>query len=73
MIATILDAPEAVWSAGTAVASGLALFALKVVRLETRLDALEDDQKEHRGEVKEDLQYLRKRLDTLADFLMENK
>ena len=73
MIASILDAPEAVWSAGTAVASGLAIFALKVVRIEPRLDALEKDQEDHKTEVKEDLPYLRNRLDTLADFLMENK
>lgn len=68
MVSTILSTPEVVWGAITAAAGGVGAGAYKLLHLESRVSTLE----EAKSDTKDDLKYLRDRMDKLVEHLLED-
>lgn len=64
--------PEVLWSAAAAAVGGLGGGAAKLFHLEHRIKTVEDELAETKTDTKEDLKYLRDRMDKLVEHLMEN-
>lgn len=71
--ASIFSAPEVVWSALVAAVGGVGTGAAKVIHLDHKVKALEAELEETKSDFKDDLTYLRDRMDKVVEHLLENK
>lgn len=68
---SIFSSPEVLWGAVVAAVGGVGGGAAKLLHLEHRVKTVEAELEETKGDVKEDLKYLRDRMDKIVQHLME--
>ena len=69
--ASIFSSPEVLWGAIVSAVGSVGAGAYKIINLEHRVNTLEGELEETKGDVKEDLTYLRDRMDKIVQHLME--
>ena len=69
---SIFASPEVLWSAAVAAVGGRGGGAAKILHLEHRIKTVEAELEETKTDTKDDLKYLRDRMDKLVEHLMEN-
>lgn len=73
MVASILSSPEVLWSAIVAGVTGVGATGAKVLHLHHKVETLEEELDDTKSDVKEDLKYLRDRMDKVFEYLMETE
>lgn len=72
IISSFFSSPEVLWGALVAAVGGAGTAAAKVLHLEHRVSTVEAELEETKNETKDDLKYLRDRMDKVVEHLMEN-
>lgn len=68
---SIFSSPEVLWGALAAAVGGVGGGAAKLLHLEHRIKTVEAELEETKTDTKDDLKYLRDRMDKLVEHLME--